>query len=217
MFTGIIEEKAVVHNLQKGLETMVMALEAPGMMTDMNTGDSISVNGVCLTVTSFTDKTFTVDVMPETINATSLRTLQEGSQVNVERAMSAAGRFGGHFVSGHVDTVGTIASIQPYENAYYVAIDIPEDYLPYMVEKGSVAVDGISLTIFQVDDEHHTITLSLIPHTWQETTISQKAAGDPVNIEADVLMKYTERLLKTKSDKQESGIDEKVLKEKGFI
>lgn len=121
--------------------------------------------------------------------------IEEGSFVNVERAMSVNDRFGGHIVSGHVDGVGTIQSIRPYENAHYVVIQLPPSCMRYMILKGSVTVDGISLTIFGVDDTKNEITLSIIPHTWQETVLSEKKVGDPVNIEADMLAKYTERLL----------------------
>ncbi|SFP25456.1 riboflavin synthase [Salibacterium halotolerans] len=195
MFTGIIEETAVVRSIQKASETMVLTLQAPKIMEDIKSGDSISVNGVCLTVTGFREDSFTVDVMPETMHATSLNVLEEGARANVERALQASQRFGGHFVSGHVDAAGVVEAVSPYENAYYVDISMPAAIFHYMSKKGSVALDGISLTIFEVNDHDKTITLSLIPHTWQETTMSERKIGDPVNIEADMLMKYTERLL----------------------
>ncbi|MGY4690180.1 riboflavin synthase [Salibacterium sp. K-3] len=217
MFTGIVEETAAVRSIRKTADTMVLTLHTPGISTDIKTGDSISVNGVCLTVTSFKEDAFTVDVMPETMYATSLKVLEEGSRVNVERAMPPSGRFGGHFVSGHVDDAGTIAAVTPYENAYYIDVSLPAYLLPYMSEKGSVAVDGISLTIFKVKDADETITLSLIPHTWQETTISDKHIGDPVNIEADMLMKYTERLLSARFTGKADGVDEQKLKDNGFM
>lgn len=195
MFTGIIEEKGVIESISATKESMVLTIRAKRIMEDMKLGDSIAVNGVCLTVTSFQGERFTVDVMPETMRETSLRTIKEGSFVNVERAMSANDRFGGHIVSGHVDGVGTIQSIRPYENAHYIDIQIPSSLMKYMIMKGSVTVDGISLTVFGVDDTKNEITLSIIPHTWQETVLSDKKEGDPVNIEADMLAKYTERLL----------------------
>ncbi|SFL99316.1 riboflavin synthase [Salibacterium qingdaonense] len=209
MFTGIVEETAVVRSILKDSDTMVLTLQAPKITEDIKIGDSISVNGVCLTVTGFSEDAFTVDVMPETMYASSLNVLEEGARANVERALQASDRFGGHFVSGHVDAAGKIAAVSPYENAYYVDISMPAAVLPYMSEKGSVAVDGISLTIFDVNDDKDTITLSLIPHTWQETTISDKQVGDPVNIEADMLMKYTERLLSARFGENISNPDKK--------
>ncbi|MFD2704371.1 riboflavin synthase [Salibacterium lacus] len=209
MFTGIVEETAVVRSIHKASDTMVLTLQAPKITEDMKTGDSISVNGVCLTVTGFTGNTFTVDVMPETMYASSLSILEEGARVNVERAMQACDRFGGHFVSGHVDAAGKVENVSPCENAYYVDISMPSAILPFMSEKGSVAVDGISLTIFDVNDDKDTITLSLIPHTWQETTMSDKRLGDPVNVEADMLMKYTERLLSARFGENISNPDKK--------
>src|SRR5690606_35819779 len=146
---------------------------------------SIAVNGVCLTVTSFTSNQFTVDLMPETVRATSLRMLQKGSKVNLERAMAANGRFGGHFVSGHVDGIGTILKKEPLDNAVYYEIEIPEYLRPYILLKGSVAIDGTSLTIFKVTDK--TFTVSIIPHTLSETIIGSKGPGDIVNIECDML------------------------------
>ncbi|RSL34622.1 riboflavin synthase [Salibacterium salarium] len=217
MFTGIIEEKANVLKMNKTSDTMVLTLKAKDIISGIALGDSISVNGVCLTVTSFDEESFTVDVMPETMTATSLKKLKEGAAVNVERAMPADGRFGGHFVSGHVDALGTISSMVPYENAYYVDITVPENLMPYMMLKGSVAVDGISLTIFGVDDNSHSFTISLIPHTWEETIISEKAPGDPVNIETDMLIKYTDRLLNTRYHSSAEGINEQKLKENGFM
>ncbi|MDQ0299515.1 riboflavin synthase [Salibacterium salarium] len=217
MFTGIIEEKANVLKINKTSDTMVLTLKAKDIISGIALGDSISVNGVCLTVTSFDEESFTVDVMPETMTATSLKKLKEGTAVNVERAMPADGRFGGHFVSGHVDALGTISTMVPYENAYYVDITVPENLMPYMMLKGSVAVDGISLTIFGVDDNSHSFTISLIPHTWEETIIGEKAPGDPVNIETDMLMKYTDRLLNTRYHSSAERINEQTLKENGFM
>ncbi|SFE32527.1 riboflavin synthase [Alteribacillus iranensis] len=216
MFTGIIEEKAVIQNIDETSEAMVLTIQANKIMEDIQLGDSISVNGVCLTVTSIHDLSFKVDVMPETVKATSLRMIKPGSEVNVERAMSANGRFGGHFVSGHVDAAGRIQSITPYENAYYIDISIPETFMPYVVLKGSVAIDGISLTIFGVDDEKNTLTISIIPHTWEETILSSKKVGDPVNIETDMLMKYTERLMNSQKN-HSAGITRETLSENGYM
>lgn len=217
MFTGIIEEKAVVKKIKETEEAMVLSIGANTIMEDMKLGDSIAVNGVCLTVTTKEDNVFTVDVMPETVKATSLCMLEEGSHVNVERALAANGRFGGHFVSGHVDAAGTIYSITPYENAHYMDISLPKELMPYVMLKGSVAVDGISLTIFGVDDEKKTITLSIIPHTWEETILKEKKPGDPVNIETDMLLKYTDRLLKAGKTKASEQVDKEMLRDNGFM
>ncbi|SDH37898.1 riboflavin synthase [Alteribacillus bidgolensis] len=216
MFTGIIEEKAAVKKIEETDEAMILTIEANTIMDGIRLGDSISVNGVCLTVTSFQSNYFTVDVMPETIKATSLKVLSEGAKVNLERAMSFDGRFGGHFVTGHVDTTGTIRSITPYENAYYIDIELPRQIMTYVMVKGSVAVDGISLTVFGADDENNILTISIIPHTWQETILNEKKIGDPVNIEADMLMKYTEKLLNTRQ-KTAENITEETLKDNGFM
>ncbi|PTL40413.1 riboflavin synthase [Alkalicoccus saliphilus] len=196
MFTGIIEEKGKVESVDQQGEAIVMSVYAPTILTDVKQGDSISVNGVCLTVTSFTDTAFTVDMMPETVRATSLRDVQAGSEVNLERAMAAGGRFGGHFVSGHVDGTGTIINKKAEDNAVYYEIEIDPVLRPYLSLKGSVAVDGTSLTIFGVTQS--TFTVSIIPHTLQETVIGSKEAGDPVNIECDMLAKYVDELLKHK-------------------
>ncbi|MFB5661588.1 riboflavin synthase [Alteribacillus sp. HJP-4] len=216
MFTGIIEEKASVENIKDTGETLVLTILATKIMSDINIGDSIAVNGVCLTVTSFSETSFTVDVMPETVKATSLRMLQKGSAVNVERAMPADGRFGGHFVSGHVDAAGSIAEIIPHENAVYVKIKVPAQYMKYLTYKGSVAVDGISLTIFGVNDAEELLTLSIIPHTWKETVLGEKNPGDSVNIECDMLSKYTERILAGVEGKENSGLTAGVLEQNGY-
>ncbi len=201
VFTGIIEEKATIAQMNDHETHMELKIKAEKIMQDMKEGDSISINGVCLTVTDFDENMFQVDVMPETMKSTSLQALQENSRVNVERAMAANNRFGGHFVSGHVDAAGRIASIEPLANAVYIHIEVPEQLMPYMMLKGSVTLDGISLTLFGVDDAASTITVSIIPHTWEETNLSTKQINDPINVECDVLMKYTERLLETKYKK----------------
>ena len=153
MFTGIIEELGVVANIQRTGDSFVLTIEAKKILEDVHLGDSIAVNGVCLTVTSFTRKQFTVDVMPETVKASSLNALKRGSKVNLERAMAAGGRFGGHFVSGHIDGTGVIKSKQALENAIYYEIEAPSDILRYVIVRGSITVDGTSLTVFGVTNE----------------------------------------------------------------
>ncbi|WP_096271491.1 riboflavin synthase [Paucisalibacillus globulus] len=217
MFTGIIEEKGIVSSIQKVSENSIeMTIGAQKILGDVKLGDSISVNGVCLTVTNFTMKEFQVDVMPETIKSTSLRDLNSGSSVNLERAMAANGRFGGHFVSGHVDGTGEITRKQRKENAIYYDIRVPEELGKYLMLKGSITVDGTSLTIFNVNK--NIITISLIPLTVQETVIGEKKQGDVVNIECDMLAKYVHQLF-NQQDKlsQKSGISTDLLRQNGFM
>lgn len=215
MFTGIVEEKGTLQSLRRNGRSLILTVAAKKILTDVHIGDSISVNGVCLTVTQFTSEQFSVDVMPETYEATNLKTLSTGSKVNLERAMHADGRFGGHFVSGHVDHVATIEKTWRDTIAKYVKIKVPSDKAKYLAEKGSVTVDGTSLTVFHV--ENNSFTLSLIPETQEATILGGKEAGDTVNIEYDVLMKYMERLLTHQATKKNaSEITEDKLKDLGF-
>jgi riboflavin synthase len=215
MFTGIIEEVGTIEQMRQSGEAIVLTIGARKILEDVKLGDSIAVNGVCLTVTSFTTQSFTVDVMPETVRATSLRMLKRGSKVNLERAMAANGRFGGHFVSGHVDGVGEIIRKEPVANAVYYEIKIPKELRKYMIFKGSVAVDGTSLTIFGLTDD--TFTISLIPHTRAETILGDKQIGDIVNIECDVIGKYVEQFINGKKDEQpKSNITLEFLEEHGY-
>ncbi|MCR6096585.1 riboflavin synthase [Salipaludibacillus agaradhaerens] len=217
MFTGIVEEKGKIHNIKQTGDAIVMTIEASKILTDVKEGDSISVNGVCLTVTRFNDKLFTVDLMPETVRNTSLKDLKVTSSVNLERAMSANGRFGGHFVSGHVDGMGTILTKRPEHNAVYYDIKMSPELRKYMMMKGSICVDGTSLTIFGLSD--NSVTVSLIPHTLEETVLGEKGSGDNVNIECDMLAKYIEGLLVNRIQTVESSpskITDNFLKEHGF-
>lgn len=194
MFTGIIEEMGTMKEIQTvSKQAIRLTITAEKVLGDVKIGDSIAVNGVCLTVTSFTSDSFQVDVMPETIKATSLNTLEAGSKVNLERSMPANGRFGGHFVSGHVDSTGNINSKQKRDNAIYYTIAIPGDLAKFIMMKGSIAVDGISLTVF--DYTENDFTVSLIPHTVAETVLGAKSEGDIVNIECDMLAKYAGQML----------------------
>lgn len=197
MFTGIIEEVGTV----KARKTGILELYASKVLEDVHLGDSIAVNGVCLTVTSFTSQSFCVDVMPETFRRTSLGALTIGSKVNLERAMAANGRFGGHIVAGHVDATGTISNLKKEGNAIWVTVETPASLLKYMIEKGSITIDGISLTIAAVTD--HDFSVSIIPHTGEETTLLQKKIGEAVNLECDMIGKYVEKLLSFQS-KEES-------------
>ncbi|RID88702.1 riboflavin synthase [Peribacillus asahii] len=212
MFTGIIEDIGVVKSLKKGKQSMELTISSEKILEDVHLGDSIAVNGVCLTVTSFTTNTFTVDVMPETVKASSIQLLKPGSPVNLERAMSAQGRFGGHFVSGHIDGTGTIIKKQPKENAVYFTIELQEGLSRYCIPRGSVAIDGTSLTIFDI--QGNLLTVSLIPLTFQDTIIGGKSVGDIVNIENDMIGKYIVQHLQT--NKSNQTLTKSFLAENGF-
>lgn len=214
MFTGIIEEKGTVKSITSSGDAIKMTISAPKILEDVHLGDSISVNGVCLTVNTFDKQTFSVDLMPETVKSTSLRSLSTGSKVNLERAMAANGRFGGHFVSGHVDGIGTIVKKTPVANAVYYEIEVKEHLLNHMLLKGSVTVDGTSLTIFDLSDK--SFTISLIPHTLAETILGMKGPGDIVNIECDILGKYIEKFLLKDKGTNSQSITATFLEQNGF-
>ena len=193
MFTGIVEEIGTIKAIQKGASSAILRIQAAKIMADMHIGDSIAVNGICLTVTEFSAKEFAADVMHETLNRTNLGQLRQGSSVNLERAMAANGRFGGHIVSGHVDGVGTVSNIQRDDNAIWYTISTGPEILKYIVEKGSITIDGTSLTVARVSDKDFAI--SAIPHTVAITILGQKKVGDKVNLENDIIGKYVEKLL----------------------
>lgn len=216
MFTGIIEEVGTVENVKKVSEQAVqLTIESNKILEDVHIGDSIAVNGICLTVTNYTANSFQVDAMPETLKSTSLNGLKRGTKVNLERAMAANGRFGGHFVSGHVDGIGEILQKQKDQNAIYYNIEIPEELSRYVMHKGSITVDGISLTVFDVQED--VVTISLIPHTASETILGSKGKGDIVNIECDLLAKHVQHLLQRENAEEKSTISEDFLKTNGFI
>ena len=193
MFTGIIEEIGTIRTINRGAASAVLTIAAETVLEDVHLGDSIAVNGVCLTVTSFSKKQFTADVMHETLNRSSLGTLRPGSHVNLERAMKADGRFGGHIVSGHIDGTGQIESMRREENAVWVTIACADKILDLIVEKGSICIDGISLTVAAVTNRNFSV--SVIPHTGEETTLLKKKAGDPVNLENDIVGKYIQKFV----------------------
>ena len=193
MFTGIIEEVGTICSVTKGSQSAVLTIEASQVLEGTKIGDSIAVNGVCLTVTTMTTQKFTADVMAETLRRSSLGSLKRGSQVNLERAMAADGRFGGHIVSGHIDGTGEIASLTREDNAVWVRISTPQPLLKYIVKKGSIAIDGISLTVADVTDTDFSV--SIIPHTGAETTLLTRKKGDIVNLENDMIGKYVDKLL----------------------
>lgn len=218
MFTGIIEEKGKIRKVLSGKESGSVEIKASVVLEGTKIGDSIAVNGVCLTVTSLKTDGFTADVMPETLRRTNLGKLSIGAEVNLERAMAAGGRFGGHIVSGHIDGTGVIKSLKPEGNAVWVSINAAPDILHLIVEKGSICIDGISLTVAYVDDKEFRV--SIIPHTGSETTLLAKKAGDIVNLENDIVGKYIEKLIKPYSSTQEpekkSGLTMEMLSEYGF-
>ena len=193
MFTGIVEELEQIRKIQKGRSSAVLEIEARKVLEGTRVGDSICVSGVCLTVTSLEGGRFTADVMHETLNRSALQNARPGSLVNLERAMAADGRFGGHIVAGHVDGTGRIRGIERDDNAVWYTIGAGDEILRYVVEKGSIAIDGISLTVTKVGEGWFSI--SAIPHTIRETTLQVKHQGDLVNLENDVIGKYVEKLL----------------------
>ncbi|MBM4761919.1 riboflavin synthase [Bacillus sp. B15-48] len=215
MFTGIIEEIGTYTGIRKSGSMYEISIDAVKVLKDVHLGDSIAINGVCLTVTSFTSGNFTADVMPETLKATNIGDLKPGSRVNLERAMAAGGRFGGHFVSGHVDGSGKIIRKERVENAVYYDIEVAEELAKTMMLKGSVTVDGTSLTIFGVSEQ--TFTISLIPHTMSETIIGEKQVGDMVNIECDMIGKYVHHILNGTGQQQKNPtLTKSFLEENGF-
>ncbi|MDK2811774.1 MAG: riboflavin synthase [Petroclostridium sp.] len=216
MFTGLIEEIGTVKSVIKGVNSAKITITASKILEDIKQGDSISTNGVCLTVTEFTHNSFSVDVMPETMRRSNLKHLKTGSRVNLERALKVGDRFGGHIVSGHIDGVGVITGFQEEDNATWVSIEAPGDILKYVVHKGSIAIDGTSLTVAYVDDKM--LKVSIIPLTRDETTILEKNVGDEVNLECDMIGKYVEKLMMFREDiKLKKSIDMDFLRENGFL
>lgn len=197
MFTGIIEELGAVDSIEQLPDAIRLKIRGPLVVSDVKRGDSIAVNGTCLTAVEFDAETFTADVMQETLRLTSLDAIKAGDPVNLERAMTAATRFGGHVVQGHVDGVGQVISRQPSENWEWVRVQVPTELMKYVVLKGSITIDGVSLTVNEVGDDW--LGLSLIPETLALTTLGSKKPGDKVNVEADVMAKHIERLLEARN------------------
>lgn len=214
MFTGIIEEIGTITSVQSSKDAIVFTIGAKKIADDMSLGDSIAVNGVCLTVTAFNESSFSVDVMPETVKSTSLNQLKQGSKVNLERAMSANGRFGGHFVSGHVDGVAKIVKKQRISNAVYYELQVSENLTDTLIHKGSITIDGISLTIFGLEKEK--VVISIIPHTLMETILGSKDVGDMVNIECDMIGKYIKKFINQQVNPKNSSLSKSFLEENGF-
>lgn len=216
MFTGIVEEIGHIEAIEKGNRSAKLVITANKILQDIQLGDSIAVNGICLTACRISKSNFTADVMAETMNRSNLGNLKKGSAVNLERAMPANGRFGGHIVSGHVDGTGTIIDFKKDENAVWVTIKAGANLLKYIVEKGSIAIDGISLTVAYVDDS--CFKVSIIPHTADETILLHKKTGDTVNLECDMIGKYVEKLLYYNKQEQteQKGITLEFLQQNGF-
>lgn len=210
MFTGIIEEVGRVERLGGGS----IAIACSRVLTDVHLGDSIAVNGVCLTVTSYDRTHFTADVMPETVRRTSLAELKKGSPVNLELALTLSARLGGHIVSGHIDGTGEIVSLVDEGNAILLKVAADAKLLRYIVEKGSVALDGISLTVAAVTATDFTV--SLIPHTREVTNLGSKKAGSTINIETDIIGKYVEKMLGSAAPEPTSKISREFLAANGF-
>lgn len=215
MFTGIVEEIGVIRSVRRGANSSVLSIGAKTVLSDLKIGDSVAVNGVCLTATAKDNGGFSADVMHETLNRSSLGNLTAGSRVNLERAMAADGRFGGHIVSGHIDGTGKVSSVKRDDNAVWYTIDTAPSLLRYIVEKGSITIDGISLTVARVTNTD--FSASLIPHTAAVTILGEKRPGDTVNLETDIIGKYVEKLLTTPAEeKQKSGITLEFLAKNGF-
>lgn len=215
MFTGIIEEVGKIAQINKQGEFAVVTINASKVLGDVHLGDSIAVNGVCLTVTSFTQNQFTADVMSETLKRTSLGELKPNSPVNLERAMAANGRFGGHIVSGHIDGTGEVVEIIPAHNSTWYRIQTSPKLMRYIIEQGSITIDGISLTV--VDTDENSFRVSIIPHTIAQTNLGSKKVGSIVNLENDIVGKYIEQfLMKKEPETPQSKITADFLKNAGF-
>ena len=215
MFTGIIEEIGTISAIIRGRVSASLTIKAQLVNSDLSIGDSINTNGTCLTVTEFNTSNFTVDVMAETMRRTNLDLLKSGSHVNLERALQLSDRLGGHMLSGHIDGIGTITQINQEEIATWFTICADKEILKYVIKKGSVAIDGISLTVADLTDS--SFRISIIPHTAKETTLLSKKAGEVVNIENDLTAKYIEKFITGKKEEIKQNIDIGFLKDNGFI
>jgi riboflavin synthase len=195
MFTGLVTELGAITAITRGESSAVFTIKAPGSVTGLAVGDSIAVNGVCLTATSLTADSFTADVMVQTLNLTSLSQVEVGSQVNLELAAQMDMRMGGHIVQGHVDGVATVLQLAPGEKWAQFDITVPEELMKYVVAQGSITLDGVSLTVGSLEDGSNLVTVWLIPETLAKTNLGGKTPGDLVNVEVDILAKYVERLM----------------------
>lgn len=215
MFTGIIEEVGTILDIRKNAKSASILIGAETVLEDIKTGDSIAVNGICLTVTAYGEQEFTADIMHETLECSSIGRLMRGSHVNLERAMRADGRFGGHIVTGHVDGTGRILAVKRNEIAVWYTIEAEPELMTGIVKKGSIAIDGISLTVAK--SQGRSFSVSIIPHTSGHTILSEKKVGDIVNLETDCIGKYVAHLLELEEQKQAGGISMPRLAELGFL
>ena len=219
MFTGIIEETGTIKEISRGSKSAKLRIEASKVLEGTNLGDSISTNGICLTVVEMGQNTFSVDVIAETLRKTNLGKLLVGSCVNLERALTLNDRLGGHLVSGHIDDLGVIINIDMEDITRIISIKTDFDLLKYIIPKGSITIDGISLTVIYVDEQ--SFKVSIIPHTATETSLLSKKIGDTVNLETDMIAKYAEKLLINKNNEQNENtgkrkLDMDFLNENGF-
>ncbi|WP_069999684.1 riboflavin synthase [Cellulosilyticum sp. I15G10I2] len=216
MFTGLVEEVGTVESVTKGVASARITIRASNILKDTKLGDSISTNGVCLTVTDFSKQSFSVDVMAETMRRSNLYLLRPKDAVNLERALRVGDRLGGHFVSGHIDGMGIIKNYQEEDNAVWITISAEPEILRYVIQKGSIAIDGISLTIAYIDDS--VFKVSIIPHTKEITTLLRKNVGEHVNLECDMIGKYIGKLIDPRDNKVEKkAIDLDFLNQHGFL
>ena len=202
MFTGLVEEKGKLKEKIPTGDGFQFVIEAKIVMKDLQIGSSIAVNGCCLTVVRINGKTFAVDTIEETLNKTNLGVLKQGMNVNLERPLAADARLGGHFVLGHIDTTGKVEDVKELSNSHWLTISFPEKFRQYLIYVGSVAIDGVSMTVAELKDK--SFSVGIIPHTWKETIFADKKVGDTVNLEFDVLGKYVERIMESKNQDESS-------------
>jgi riboflavin synthase len=202
MFTGLVEEKGTLKEKLPTGNGFQFVIEANIIMKDLQIGNSVAVNGCCLTVVKIDGNTFAVDTIEETLNKTNLGVLKQGMKVNLERPLAAEARLGGHFVLGHIDTTGKVEDIKELSNSHWLTISFPEQFKQYLIYVGSVAIDGVSMTVAELKDK--SFSVGIIPHTWKETIFTDKQVGDTVNLEFDVLGKYVERIMESKSQDESS-------------
>ncbi len=215
MFTGIIEELGKIKSFERFSNGAELTVECKDILSDIKIGDSICVNGVCQTVTEFNSTSFSVMLSDETLNVTNFSDTKQGDYVNLERALALNSRLGGHIVSGHIDCTGRLISLKKLSNFYNLEFEIPQENSKYVVYKGSVTIDGISLTVAEVNENR--LTVAIIPHTYENTVLKYLKTGDSVNIETDILAKYVEKLLGFKDNKTKDTINMEFLKENGFV
>ena len=202
MFTGLVEEKGILKEKIPTGDGFQFVIEAKIVMNDLRIGSSVAVNGCCLTVVKIDGNTFAVDTIEETLNKTNLGVLKQGMNVNLERPLAVEARLGGHFVLGHIDTTGKVEDVKELSNSHWLTISFPEKFKQYLIYVGSVAIDGVSMTVAELKDK--SFSVGIIPHTWKETIFADKKIGDTVNLEFDVLGKYVERIMESKSQDESS-------------